>query len=224
MPSVRGARPTATSTFSASSACCFPSLVVKVTFTPWPACSTLSTLVPTCEPMPRLRKTRASSLLTSSSSFGTSRGRYSRMVTSEPKLRKMEPNSTPTAPAPITISDFGMRSMLRISTLVSTRSSAFRPGSMRASEPVESSTFFACTCAVLPSAPFTFTVCTPPLAPPVSVPQPGTTVTLFLRIRNSRPFTCFAMIWFLRSRIAAQFSVTSPTPSMPNSLACFRWS
>ena len=45
------------------------------------------------------------------------------MVTSVPKLRKMEANSTPTAPAPMTMRDFGTWGMERISMLVRMRSS-----------------------------------------------------------------------------------------------------
>ena len=68
--SVRGARPTATSTFSASSFCCLPS-TVKVTATPPLVLSTFSTLAFTKPLMPRLRYTRISSFDTSSSSTGT---------------------------------------------------------------------------------------------------------------------------------------------------------
>ena len=100
--------------------------------------------------MPRLRKTRASSLLMSSSSLGTRRGRYSTMVISLPKLLKMEPNSTPTAPAPITTMDLGIWGRARISMLVRMRSaSASTPGNMRASEPVAITTFFAWTVLLL---------------------------------------------------------------------------
>ena len=101
--------------------------------------------------MPRLRNTRASSFEISSSSTGTMRGKNSRIVTSVPKLRKIDANSTPTAPAPITISDFGGALKLRISILVRIVSSAFNPGSSLASDPVASITFFAFTglfCAV----------------------------------------------------------------------------
>jgi hypothetical protein len=57
--------------------------------------------------MPRFLKRRASSFEISSSSTGTTRGRNSTRVTSVPKLRKMEANSTPTAPAPMTMRDLG---------------------------------------------------------------------------------------------------------------------
>ena len=57
--------------------------------------------------MPRFLKTRVSSFEISSSSTGTTRGKNSRIVTSVPKLRKIDANSTPTAPAPITTSDLG---------------------------------------------------------------------------------------------------------------------
>ncbi len=150
---VRGARPTATSTFSASFTTCLPSALVKVTFTPSLVFSTFSTLAPVWVSMPRLRKTRASSLLTSSSSLGTRRGRYSTMVISLPKLLKMEPNSTPTAPAPITTMDLGICGSARISMLVRMRfASDSTPGSMRASEPVATTTFFAWTTFFSPLA------------------------------------------------------------------------
>ena len=65
--------------------------------------------------MPRFLKSRSSSLLISSSSTGTTRGSISRMVTSAPKLLKIDANSTPTAPEPMTTSDFGIWSIFRIS-------------------------------------------------------------------------------------------------------------
>ena len=58
--------------------------------------------------MPRFLNSRSSSLLISSSSTGTTRGSISRIVTSAPKLLKIDANSTPTAPEPITTSDFGI--------------------------------------------------------------------------------------------------------------------
>ena len=93
--------------------------------------------------MPRFLNTRASSLLTSSSSLGTTRGRNSMMLISEPKLRKIEPNSTPTAPAPMIASDFGICLSERISMFVRIVSSAVSPGSSFASDPVARITFFA---------------------------------------------------------------------------------
>ena len=71
------------------------------------------------------------------------------MVTSVPKLRKMELNSTPTAPAPMTMSDLGTAGMERISMLVRMRVSASRPGSILASEPVATMIFLALRKALL---------------------------------------------------------------------------
>ncbi len=66
------------------------------------------------------------------------------MVISLPKLLKMEPNSTPTAPAPITTMDLGIWGRARISMLVRMRfASDSTPGNMRASEPVAITTFLA---------------------------------------------------------------------------------
>ena len=73
------------------------------------------------------------------------RGKNSRIVTSVPKLLKIDANSTPTAPAPITISDFGGALSSRISMLVRIAASAFNLGSSFASDPVAITTFFAFT-------------------------------------------------------------------------------
>ncbi len=173
--------------------------------------------------MPRFLKTRVSSFEISSSSTGTTRGRNSRIVTSAPKLRKMDANSTPTAPAPITISDFGGWGRARISMLVRMRSSAVSPGNNFASDPIASITFFAFTLLLAPFV-STSTVCTPSFAGPVILPKPGITVTLFFFIRNSRPLTCLVMMPLLRFCTASQSSVGVPMLAMPSSAACFRWS
>ncbi len=65
--------------------------------------------------MERFLNSRSSSLLISSSSTGTMRGSISRMVTSAPKLLNSDANSTPTAPEPMTTSDFGISASFRIS-------------------------------------------------------------------------------------------------------------
>ena len=158
--SVRGARPTATSTLSTSFTICLPSEPVTVTFTPAFVFSSFSNFALTKDSMPRLRKTRASSLLTSSSSFGTSRGSASTMVISVPKLLKIDPNSTPTAPDPMTTMDLGISFSDRISMLVSTWESACRPGSILASEPVARMTFFALMEVRSPSADPAAAACT----------------------------------------------------------------
>ncbi len=92
------------------------------------------------------------------------------MVTSVPKLLKMEANSTPTAPDPMTTSDLGMPPMLRISILERTLPPISTPGSVRASEPVAIMMFFALISEVLLSAVVTETEWTPDFAGPVSLP------------------------------------------------------
>ena len=57
--------------------------------------------------MPCLRNDFSSSADTASSSTGTSRGSSSTIVTSLPKRRKIDANSTPTAPLPMIAIDFG---------------------------------------------------------------------------------------------------------------------
>ena len=59
--------------------------------------------------MPRLRNARASSFEMSSSSSGARRGSASSRVTSAPNDRYSDANSSPTAPAPMTTAEDGMR-------------------------------------------------------------------------------------------------------------------
>ena len=75
--------------------------------TPSPFTAALVTLAPVWLVMPCLRKDFWSSADTASSSTGTSRGSSSRIVTSLPKRRKIDANSTPTAPLPRIAIDFG---------------------------------------------------------------------------------------------------------------------
>ena len=80
--------PTATSSTSASSVVAAPPAAGStVTATPDPVFFADVSFVPTMILMPRLSNARCSSLLTSASSFGTSRGRYSTIVTSTPSAR-----------------------------------------------------------------------------------------------------------------------------------------
>ena len=58
--------------------------------------------------MPCFLNDRSSSAETASSSTGTSRGSSSMIVTSLPNRRKIEANSTPTAPLPMMTIDFGI--------------------------------------------------------------------------------------------------------------------
>ncbi len=108
-PSVTGPRPVATSSFSTAQRLgraavgrrhlerhAVPPLAVRRV-----------TLVPTCTVMPRFRNAFSSSAETASSSFGTRRGNSSISVTSLPKRRKIDANSTPTAPLPRIAIDFG---------------------------------------------------------------------------------------------------------------------
>ena len=118
MFSVLGLRPTATSSFSASSSSCLPSLVTSVSFTPLSVLRMFSARAPVSTRIFCLRKLRSSSLEMSSSSTGTMRGSISITVTSVPNRRNMEANSTPTAPAPITTRLWGTAVRSRISMLV----------------------------------------------------------------------------------------------------------
>ena len=74
----------------------------------------------------------------------------------------------------MTMSDLGMSFRLRTSMFVRMRSSGFRPGSRRATEPVERITFLALMLD-LPLFPSRSTVWIPPCAGPVSLPYPSMT-------------------------------------------------
>ena len=113
MSSVTGARPTATSRISASISDSF-SPCLSVTLTPPSWGSALVSWVAVITFMPRFFSWRSSSFETSSSSIGRMRGSISTSVTSDPNERKTEANSVPTAPAPSTTIDFGMRSISRM--------------------------------------------------------------------------------------------------------------
>src|SRR5713226_7043630 len=216
--SVIGRRPTAMSTFSAATVWVFPSLVLNVTVAPRASFFTDSTAASVKICMPFLRNALSSSLEISSSSSGTIRGSISRMVTSVPNVRKMDANSTPTAPAPTTTRLLGTSVSERISrfppmVLLSNTT----PGSDRASEPVASITFFAAISVVFPS----FSTLTRP--GPAYFPQPVTESTLFFLNSASMPLACFLTTRSFRAITCAQFNLNSPT-SMPNSLAFLKYS
>ncbi len=138
--------------------------------------------------MPRLRKTRFSSLLTSASSRGTTRSRNSTSVTSEPKSRYMDAHSTPMAPAPTIVTRAGTSLRLSASSLVMIRSpSGSSPGRERGAEPVARMRSVALAWSSPDSPPETRT-----LVGPVRVPWPCRTSMPFFFIRNSTPRTCFS--------------------------------
>ena len=156
----------------------------------------------------------SSSAEISSSSSGTARGSISSTVTLVPKRWKMEANSTPTAPAPIMTIDLGIAGRFRISLLVSrVLPSASRPGSMRASEPVASTIFFAVISCVAPWGSVTLI-----LPGPEILPRPRIMSTLFFFSRNSTPLASLVTTLVLRARMAGQSTATS-FATMPNSLA-----
>ncbi len=111
-PSVTGPRPVATSSFSIvidsvlPAASCM-SIVTASAFT-----FAETTLVAVRTVMPRFLNAFSSSADTASSSLGTMRGSNSINVTSLPKRRKIDANSTPTAPLPMTAIDFGTSARL----------------------------------------------------------------------------------------------------------------
>ena len=129
--------------------------------------------------MPCRLKEAASSREISSSSTGTIRGSTSMIVTRAPKRACIEANSTPTAPEPITTSDFG--TSVSSSMDVEDRmvlSSMSMPGSERGVDPVATMMFFAAKTVSPPSAPTTAT-----RPGPASRPNPAATSTRFFFMR-----------------------------------------
>ena len=76
--------------------------------TPSAVALALVTRAPVSTLMPCFLNDLSSSAETASSSTGTSRGSSSMIVTSLPKRRKIDANSTPTAPLPMIAIDFGI--------------------------------------------------------------------------------------------------------------------
>ena len=160
--------------------------------------------------MPRLRKDLSSSADTASSSFGTMRGKSSISVTSLPNRRKIDANSTPTAPLPMIAIDFGTAGRWIASSLVMMCFlSISMPGTLRGADPV--ATTISRARSVCASAPVTSTV---PL--PASRAVPFTHVILFFLNRNSTPFVMPVTILSLRActRVMSIVGVTSPLPKL----------
>ena len=165
--------------------------------------------------MPRFLNAFSSSAETASSSFGTMRGRSSMSVTSLPNRRKIDANSTPTAPLPMIAIDFGHlgecdRLVARDDVLLvdlDARHAARRGsggdddlsrGERRAPAPPVTST----------------------LPPPASRPVPLIHSILFFLNRNSTPLVRPVTILFLRActRAMSIVGLTSALPKlMPHS-------
>src|SRR4051812_774082 len=136
-PEVTGPRPVATSKYSAFSLRLFPSGVCASRSTPAAPVFALVTRVPVRTLMPCFLNERSSSVEIASSSTGTMRGSSSISVTSLPKRRKIEPNSTPTAPVPMITIDLGIALSPIASSLVMIRlRSISTPGTLRGCDPV----------------------------------------------------------------------------------------
>jgi hypothetical protein len=121
-PSVTGPRPVATSSVSIVSDSALPAAFCIVIVTAPAATLAEVTLVAVRTVMPRFLNAFSNSADTASSSFGTIRGSNSMTVTSLPNWRKMDANSTPTAPLPMIAIDFGIVPRLMASSLVMMRS------------------------------------------------------------------------------------------------------
>ncbi len=124
----------------------------------------------------------------SPSKFCKSEGRASTIVTSEPKELKIEANSTPITPPPITISRLGRYSKSRIFSLSMTRGESMPSTGIRAGiEPLVIKMCFAST--TLPSSSWT-------LCSPIIVAFWSTISTLASLRRYSTPLTNLVTVRF----------------------------
>jgi hypothetical protein len=187
------ARPAATSSISARTS--VASLPSGPTVIETPSSSTLidsgsnRALVITL--IPRRLNVRSSSLLTSRSSSGTIAGRYSSSVTCEPRSWYIDANSTPTAPAPMMITDPGSVSMRSTSSLVTIRvPSGSIPGRLLTREPVARTTSVALRTRSPPppGVPSSPAIWTRTLVAPSSRPRPWTQVTSYFLTSDWTPF------------------------------------
>ncbi len=205
MSSTLVARPVATSSSSAAISAASPPSGPTVSATPRRRATTDAAskraLVMTL--MPRRVKLRSSSWLTSRSSSGTTAGRYSSSVTSAPRSWYIEANSTPTAPAPITMMLVGSVSVRRTSSEVTIRlPSGTSPGSDFTREPggqddvrrAQQALAAGTRRAVLAGQPDA------DLVAPSSRPRPWIQVTLFFLTRLWTPFHMRLTTWSRRRR------------------------
>ncbi len=156
-PSVTGPRPVATSSFSIVSDSALPAMLCISIVTDPSFTLADVTFVAVRTAMPRFRKHLSSSADTASSSFGTMRGSSSISVTSLPNRRKIDANSTPTAPLPMIAIDFGTAGRWIASSLVMMCFlSISMPGTLRGADPVAMTISRARS--VCASAPVTSTV------------------------------------------------------------------
>ena len=115
--------------------------------------------------MPRFLNARTTTLATSLSSPGRILGSPSRIVTLDPRSEKVEANSQPMAPPPMTAMRAGMRSSISTSSEVMIGPPTSKSGMSRGAEPEARITWRACSVVLEPSAPFTETVRSGPREP-----------------------------------------------------------
>ena len=157
--------------------------------------------------MPCLRNDFSSSADTASSSTGTSRGSSSTMVTSLPNRRKIDANSTPTAPLPRITIDFGTCFRWMASSLVMMRVRSISiPGTLRGADPV--ATMISLRAASVCASPSNTS--TPPC--PVRRAVPLIQSILFFLKRNSTPLVRPPTIRSFRSCTWDMLIATADSP------------
>ena len=200
-----GPRPVATSRYSAFSFDVLPSGVCASMSTPFAEGFALVTFVPVRTLMPCFLNDFSSSADTASSSTGTMRGSSSMMVTSLPKRRKIDPNSTPTAPLPMMTIDFGISFMWIASSLVMIRFRSISiPGTLRGVEPVATMiSLRAVRVCFCPSVTSTLPL---PASRPLPLIQ---SILFFLNSSSMPPVSCLTILslractWFMSMPTAA---------------------
>ena len=156
--------------------------------------------------IPRRLNDRSSSLLTSRSSSGTIAGRYSSTVTVEPRSWYIDANSTPTAPAPTTMTLPGSVSIFRTSSEVTIRlPSGSIPGSDFTREPVARmmSVALSTRSPLAPGVPSSPAIWTRTLCAPSSLPRPWIHVTSYFLTSVWTPFHMRVTTWSRRFAICA---------------------
>ncbi len=172
--------------------------------------------------MPRLVRERSISLLTSRSSSGRIADRYSSSVTWAPRSWNIEANSTPTAPAPITMMLAGIVVERRMSSEVTIRTpSGMMPGRDLTRDPVARTTSVAWRSRSppapgVPSSPASWTRT---FVAPSRRPRPWIQVTLFFLTSEPRPFHMRFTTMSRRWPTFAKSTVVGPAIPMPKSAA-----
>mmetsp|Transcript_22894 Transcript_22894/g.36821 ORF Transcript_22894/g.36821 Transcript_22894/m.36821 type:complete len:259 (-) Transcript_22894:475-1251(-) len=209
-PPVKGLRPVATSTTSASTSIASPPAEGStVSFTPVGVLTAATTFFSIMKFIPCFLRVRWNAFrICASMPVPQMSLEYSMTVISDPRRPHTEPSSRPMTPPPMTTMRLGtaLRDRAPVEETM-TSSSTSTPGSDAGSDPVARMMFFAEIVCVVPSS--MLTVTSPALL--VSAPQPLIYVTLFFLKRPSMPLVKPSTDLLFCTIILLTSMVTSPT-------------